>query len=96
MDPVLTQYETLEEEVYPPHNNHLGDHHHHLGLHAGHHPIHGRRIAKWIRGGCRSICFWWAILEVSAVCKRLVQILRYCLVERVRNGGIGGGGTENV
>jgi len=41
---ILTEDKSLEEEIYPAHNNHLRHHHDHLLLHGLHHAFHGARV----------------------------------------------------
>ena len=73
----LTEHETLEEEVDPAHDDHLGDHHHHLRLHLAHHTVHSCGVGERVRGcALLRVAFGRAVFEVGAIRERLREVLR--------------------
>ncbi len=85
----LTEYEALEEEIDPAHDDHLRDHHDHLRLHTRHHAVHRVGVREGVRRCARGrVSFRRAILEVRALGERMREVLRDRLVVGRGKGGV--------
>ena len=95
-----TEYETLEEEVDPSHDNHLWHHHHHLLFHAIHHGVHGARVGEGIQrilGSCAgSVGGRRAVFKEKPGSKALLKVRGDGTVVRRWDGGASGRLAEGL